>query len=57
MVGVGDRPAVRARGFGENLTTEGFEVNDALVGERWVIRMAVLEVSEPRVPCCGSASR
>jgi MOSC domain-containing protein YiiM len=37
--------------FGENLTTEGIEVNDALVGERWKIGTAVLEVSEPRVPC------
>jgi MOSC domain-containing protein YiiM len=37
--------------FGENLTTEGIEVNDALVGERWRIGTAVLEVSEPRVPC------
>jgi len=41
-----------ARGqFGENLTTEGVAVNDALVGERWKIGTAVLEVSEPRVPC------
>jgi len=37
--------------FGENLTTEGLEVNDALVGERWQIGSAVLEVSEPRIPC------
>jgi MOSC domain-containing protein YiiM len=37
--------------FGENLTTEGIEVNDALVGERWAIGSTVLEVSEPRVPC------
>jgi MOSC domain-containing protein YiiM len=37
--------------FGENLTTQGIEVNDALVGERWQIGDAVLEVSEPRVPC------
>jgi len=37
--------------FGENLTTEGIEVNDALVGERWQVGTAVLEVSEPRVPC------
>ena len=37
--------------FGENLTTEGIEVNDALVGERWEIGTTVLEVSEPRVPC------
>src|SRR4026207_1003602 len=37
--------------FGENLTTEGIEVNDALIGERWKIGSAVLEVSEPRIPC------
>jgi MOSC domain-containing protein YiiM len=37
--------------FGENLTTQGIEVNNALVGERWEIGTAVLEVSEPRVPC------
>jgi MOSC domain-containing protein YiiM len=37
--------------FGENLTTEGFDVNDALIGERWTVGTAVLEVSEPRIPC------
>src|SRR5215472_4232884 len=37
--------------FGENLTTEGIDVNDALVGERWQIGSMVLEVSEPRIPC------
>lgn len=37
--------------FGENLTTEGITVNDALVGERWAIGTAVFEVSEPRIPC------
>jgi MOSC domain-containing protein YiiM len=37
--------------FGENLTTEGIEVNNALVGERWKIGTTVLEVSEPRIPC------
>src|SRR5215831_1510404 len=37
--------------FGENLTTEGIEPNDALVGERWQIGTTVLEVSEPRIPC------
>ena len=37
--------------LGENLTTEGIAVNDALVGERWAIGTTVLEVSEPRVPC------
>ncbi len=37
--------------FGENLTTEGIDVNVALVGERWAIGTTVLEVSEPRIPC------
>ena len=37
--------------FGENLTTEGIEVNDAVIGERWKAGTMVLEVSEPRVPC------
>jgi MOSC domain-containing protein YiiM len=37
--------------FGENLTTEGIAVNDALIGERWEIGTVVLEVSEPRIPC------
>jgi MOSC domain-containing protein YiiM len=37
--------------FGENLTTEGIAVNDALVGERWAIGTAVFELSEPRIPC------
>ena len=37
--------------FGENLTTEGIAVNDALVDERWAIGTAVFEISEPRIPC------
>jgi MOSC domain-containing protein YiiM len=37
--------------FGENLTTEGIEVNHALIGERWEIGTTTLEVSEPRIPC------
>jgi MOSC domain-containing protein YiiM len=37
--------------FGQNLTTEGVDVNGALVGEHWAIGSAVFEVSEPRVPC------
>ena len=37
--------------FGENLTTEGIDVNNALVGERWQIGTTILEVSEPRIPC------
>ncbi len=43
--------ALQCGELGENLTTEGMEVNDARVGERWAIGTTVLEVSEPRVPC------
>jgi MOSC domain-containing protein YiiM len=41
--------------FGENLTTAGFDVNAALIGERWRIGSAVLEVSCPRIPCATFA--
>jgi MOSC domain-containing protein YiiM len=38
--------------FGENLTTAGLYVNEALIGERWRIGPdVVLEVSCPRIPC------
>jgi MOSC domain-containing protein YiiM len=38
--------------FGENLTTEGADVNGALIGERWRVGAdLLLEVSSPRVPC------
>ncbi|MEZ0050005.1 MOSC domain-containing protein YiiM [Mycobacterium sp. MAA66] len=39
--------------FGENMTTGGLEVTNALIGERWQIGGGgpLLEVSEPRIPC------
>jgi MOSC domain-containing protein YiiM len=37
--------------FGENLTLGGVDVSGALIGERWRIGTALLEVSEPRFPC------
>ena len=37
--------------FGDNLTTEGVEVDAAVVGQQWRVGDVVLEVSEPRVPC------
>lgn len=43
--------------FGQNLTTEGIEVNDALIGERWKVGTTILEVSEPRIPCWRLAVR
>lgn len=37
--------------FGENLTTLGIDVTNAVIGERWAISDVVLEVSQPRIPC------
>jgi MOSC domain-containing protein YiiM len=37
--------------FGENLTTAGVDVTGAVVGERWRIGSAELQVRSPRVPC------
>jgi MOSC domain-containing protein YiiM len=37
--------------FGENLTTQGLDVSGAVLGERWRIGTAVLEVCQPRLPC------
>jgi MOSC domain-containing protein YiiM len=37
--------------FGENLTTIGIDLAGAVVGERWAIGSAVLEVTQPRIPC------
>lgn len=37
--------------FGENLTTEGMDLTNAVIGERWRIGEVLLEVSEPRIPC------
>lgn len=42
---------VRAGSFGENLTTAGLDVNEALVGERWRIGTVLLEVVSVRIPC------
>lgn len=37
--------------FGENLTTEGVDCTDAVIGERWRVGSVLLEVCQPRVPC------
>jgi MOSC domain-containing protein YiiM len=37
--------------FGENLTLRGVEVSGAVVGERWRVGGALLEVAQPRIPC------
>ena len=45
------RRALGPGAFGENLTTEGLDVSGALVGERWRIGTALLEIAQPRLPC------
>lgn len=37
--------------FGENLTLAGVDPAGALVGERWRVGEALLEVAGPRIPC------
>ncbi len=37
--------------FGENLTVEGVDLRQAIVGERWEVGSAILEVAQPRLPC------
>jgi len=37
--------------FGENLTTEGLDETSVRIGDRFAIGAAVLEVSQPRLPC------
>jgi MOSC domain-containing protein YiiM len=43
--------------FGENLTMEGVDLTGAVVGERWQVGGAVLEVSQPRFPCAKLGMR
>jgi MOSC domain-containing protein YiiM len=43
--------------FGENVTVEGIEVEAAVLGTRWRIGTALLEVTAPRIPCFKLASR
>jgi len=37
--------------FGENFTLRGIDVSGALIGERWRLGTAVVQVTSPRVPC------
>jgi MOSC domain-containing protein YiiM len=41
--------------FGENLRTRGLDLTGALLGERWRIGTALLEVTAPRIPCANFA--
>jgi len=42
---------LRPGSFGENLTTDGIDITNAVIGEQWRVGGAVLEVSVPRIPC------
>lgn len=37
--------------FGENLTTLGLDLTNAVIGETWRAGTALLQVTEPRTPC------
>lgn len=43
--------------FGENITTEGLFEHEALIGSRYRIGTALLEVTEPRMPCSTLAAK
>ncbi|MGC5168793.1 MOSC domain-containing protein [Luteimicrobium sp. DT211] len=43
--------------FGENLRTRGIEASRAVVGERWRVGTALLEVTHERSPCATFARR
>ncbi len=45
------RRPLRPGNLGENLTMAGVAVTEAVIGERWRIGDAELEVCAPRVPC------
>ena len=42
---------IRDGQFGENLTTAGIDVNQALIGEQWRIGTVLLEITDVRIPC------
>ncbi len=37
--------------FGENLTTTGLDLTNAVIGQIWSVGTAVLQVTQPRTPC------
>ncbi|RJQ80503.1 MOSC domain-containing protein [Pseudonocardiaceae bacterium YIM PH 21723] len=36
---------------GENVTIEGYDVNESVIGERWQLGTAIVRVTSPRIPC------
>jgi MOSC domain-containing protein YiiM len=43
--------------FGENLTLTGLDVTCAVIGDRWRVGSALLEVTGPRTPCWKLGAR
>ena len=43
--------------FGENLTTRGMDVTNALIGEVWAINEVAIQVTDPRIPCSTLRAR
>ncbi|MDB4892307.1 MAG: hypothetical protein JWL61_4162 [Gemmatimonadetes bacterium] len=43
--------AMPAGTFGENLTVEGLDLTHAMLGDRWRVGSALLEIAQPRLPC------
>ncbi len=37
--------------FSENLTISGLPVSEAVIGEKWAVGSALLQVAQPRLPC------
>ncbi len=44
-------PELGPGSMGENLTTGDLDLSEAVVGERWEVGTAVLQVTQPRIPC------
>ena len=42
---------VRNGAFGENVVTSGLDVSGALIGERWRIGTAIVQITSCRIPC------
>jgi MOSC domain-containing protein YiiM len=43
--------SISAGKFGENLTTAGIDVTNAVIGQTWRIGTTLLQVTGPRIPC------
>lgn len=50
-LGLAPDPGLRPGLFGEQLTTEGIDLEGALVGETWRVGTAVLQIAHVRTPC------